>query len=203
MQVTLVDDLEHEFGGIPVWCRRRPTRIPSPSASSTPFAAKCLDHVIVLNERHLRRVLRTYLVYYNVARPHQSLRKTIARAGATYSRSRPGLSSQSPRSAGFITATSARPDRPRSPPAAAPRPSAPNSSVMRGYRHPALQPASAPESVPARTFSEPTRTLLPARTTFLTGTRTRLWRRTAPRRGSQLQRRGECHRALLRPARLP
>jgi hypothetical protein len=117
MQVTLVDDLEHEFGGIPVWCRRRPTRIPSPSASSTPFAAKCLDHVIVLNERHLRRVLRTYLVYYNVARPHQSLRKTIARAGATYSRSRPGLSSQSPRSAGFITATSARPDRPRSPPA--------------------------------------------------------------------------------------
>jgi putative transposase len=28
---------------------------------------ECLDLVIVLNERHLRRVLRTYLVYYNHA----------------------------------------------------------------------------------------------------------------------------------------
>jgi putative transposase len=34
---------------------------------------ECLDHVIVINERHLRRLLRTYLVYYNVTRPHQSL----------------------------------------------------------------------------------------------------------------------------------
>ena len=35
---------------------------------------ECLDLVIVLNERHLRRVLPcTYLAYYNVTRPHQSL----------------------------------------------------------------------------------------------------------------------------------
>ena len=34
---------------------------------------ECLDLVIVLNERHLRRVLRGYLAYYNVTRPHQSL----------------------------------------------------------------------------------------------------------------------------------
>jgi putative transposase len=34
---------------------------------------ECLDLVIVLNERHLRRLLCTYLVYYNVTRPHQSL----------------------------------------------------------------------------------------------------------------------------------
>jgi len=34
---------------------------------------ECLDLVIVLSERHLRRVLRTYLAYYNVTRPHQSL----------------------------------------------------------------------------------------------------------------------------------
>lgn len=34
---------------------------------------ECLDHVIVLNEAHLRRVLRAYLEYYHTARPHQSL----------------------------------------------------------------------------------------------------------------------------------
>jgi transposase InsO family protein len=34
---------------------------------------ECLDHVIVINERHLRRLLRTYLAYYNATRPHQSL----------------------------------------------------------------------------------------------------------------------------------
>ncbi len=34
---------------------------------------ECLDLVIVVSERHLRRVLRTYLAYYNLTRPHQSL----------------------------------------------------------------------------------------------------------------------------------
>jgi len=34
---------------------------------------ECLDHLIVLNERHLQRVLREYLAYYNGTRPHQSL----------------------------------------------------------------------------------------------------------------------------------
>ena len=34
---------------------------------------ECLDHVIVLNEWHLRRLLGRYLAYYNATRPHQSL----------------------------------------------------------------------------------------------------------------------------------
>ena len=34
---------------------------------------ECLDHVIVLNERHLRRLLRAYRAYYNTVRPHQTL----------------------------------------------------------------------------------------------------------------------------------
>ncbi len=36
---------------------------------------ECLDHVIVLNERHLRRVLKEYLVYYHESRTHLGLAK--------------------------------------------------------------------------------------------------------------------------------
>jgi len=35
----------------------------------------CLDHVIVLNERHLRRILRQYFSYYHTCRTHSSLNK--------------------------------------------------------------------------------------------------------------------------------
>jgi transposase InsO family protein len=34
---------------------------------------ECLDHVIVLNERHLLHVLREYVKHYNAKRPHRSL----------------------------------------------------------------------------------------------------------------------------------
>jgi len=36
---------------------------------------ECLDHVIVLNEKHLRRVLKEYLVYYHRSRTHLGLEK--------------------------------------------------------------------------------------------------------------------------------
>jgi putative transposase len=36
---------------------------------------ECLDHVVVLNELHLRRLLREYLIYYHEARTHLSLDK--------------------------------------------------------------------------------------------------------------------------------
>ena len=36
---------------------------------------ECLDHVIVLGERHLRRVLKEYLVYYHGSRTHLGLEK--------------------------------------------------------------------------------------------------------------------------------
>ena len=35
----------------------------------------CLDHVIVFNERHLRRILRDYFNYYHACRTHLSLNK--------------------------------------------------------------------------------------------------------------------------------
>jgi len=34
---------------------------------------ECLDHIIVLNERHLRRILREYFEYYHASRTHLSL----------------------------------------------------------------------------------------------------------------------------------
>ena len=34
---------------------------------------ECLDQVLVLNERYLRRLLRAYVAYYNGSRPHQAL----------------------------------------------------------------------------------------------------------------------------------
>jgi hypothetical protein len=36
---------------------------------------ECIDHIVVLGERHLRHILLSYLNYYNVARTHLSLGK--------------------------------------------------------------------------------------------------------------------------------
>ena len=36
---------------------------------------ECLDHVIIFDERHLRRLLREYLAYYHQNRTHLRLEK--------------------------------------------------------------------------------------------------------------------------------
>ncbi|MFL7791587.1 MAG: integrase core domain-containing protein, partial [Anaerolineae bacterium] len=38
---------------------------------------KCLDHLLILNQAHLRRVLKTYAEYYNEARPHRGIAQRI------------------------------------------------------------------------------------------------------------------------------
>jgi putative transposase len=38
---------------------------------------ECLDKIIILNEVHLRRVMREYIEYYNTARPHQGIKQQL------------------------------------------------------------------------------------------------------------------------------
>lgn len=39
--------------------------------------SECLDHLVILGERHLERVLRTYARRYNRYRPHQGLGQEV------------------------------------------------------------------------------------------------------------------------------
>ena len=45
------------------------------------FRRECLDHIIVVNERHLRYVLREFVRHYNAARPHQTLELDVPEPG--------------------------------------------------------------------------------------------------------------------------
>ena len=56
---------------------RTPYRAPNANAVAERWVrsvrAECLDHLLIVNEAHLRRVLATFVDHYNHARPHQGL----------------------------------------------------------------------------------------------------------------------------------
>jgi transposase InsO family protein len=56
---------------------RTPIRAPRANAICERFLGsvrrECLDHLLILGEAHLRRVLRAYVAYFNCARPHQGI----------------------------------------------------------------------------------------------------------------------------------
>ena len=43
---------------------------------------ECLDHVGILGEDHLRRVLKAYVAYYNHVRPHLAMGKDAPATGS-------------------------------------------------------------------------------------------------------------------------
>jgi putative transposase len=38
---------------------------------------ECLDKLLIINQAHLRRVMREFIAYYNTARPHQGIDQRI------------------------------------------------------------------------------------------------------------------------------
>ena len=39
---------------------------------------ECLDNLLIINQAHLRRVMREFVIYYNTARPHQGIDQQIS-----------------------------------------------------------------------------------------------------------------------------
>jgi transposase InsO family protein len=70
-------DFDARLAGLGIAGVRTPFR--SPRANSVcervvrTFRAECLDHIIVINERHLRTVLAEFVRYYNHEWPHRTL----------------------------------------------------------------------------------------------------------------------------------
>ncbi len=56
---------------------RTPYRAPTANAIAERWVGsvrrECLDHLLIVNEAHLRRVLTAYVAHYNQARPHQGM----------------------------------------------------------------------------------------------------------------------------------
>jgi len=96
----LIRDNDVKFGAVfkrrvrAMGIRDRPTSFRSPWQNSYAervigtIRRECLDHIILVNEAHLRRVLSAYVQYYNSARTHRSLakdapnRRSVERSGA-------------------------------------------------------------------------------------------------------------------------
>ena len=58
-----------------VTARRSPWQNPYVERLIESIRRECLDHVIVLNERHLKRILQSYFEYYHGSRTHLSLNR--------------------------------------------------------------------------------------------------------------------------------
>ncbi len=85
----LIRDNDRKFGthfarvaaGSRIEVLRTPMRAPRANAVCERFLGsvrrECLDHLLVLHERQLYRVLRAYCAYFNTVRPHQGIEQAI------------------------------------------------------------------------------------------------------------------------------
>ena len=55
------------------------------AARRSSLRRECLDHILLLGERHLRRVLSEYVTYFNECRPHQGIDQAIPRNSSSAS----------------------------------------------------------------------------------------------------------------------
>ena len=69
--------LDKELGGFGVRVLKTPLRAPKANAFCERLIGtirrECLDFLIPLGERHLKRILREYIRHYNRGRPHSAL----------------------------------------------------------------------------------------------------------------------------------
>jgi putative transposase len=75
MRVALGARMDFSVGTEVLAASRSPWQNPFAERVIGTIRRELLDHVIVLNERHLRRQLRDYLGYYHGSRTHLSLEK--------------------------------------------------------------------------------------------------------------------------------
>jgi hypothetical protein len=92
-----VSSFDTVFTGAGAQVLRTPFRTPNANAHAERFVravrVECLDHLLIVNARHLERVLRAYLRHYNGHRPHQGISQEIpgARSATRLSASPPSL----------------------------------------------------------------------------------------------------------------
>lgn len=85
----LIHDNDHKYGtqfdkvaaGVGIKVIHTPVRAPGANAVCERFMGslrrECLDYLLILSERHLRRQVNQYVRYFNLVRPHQGLNQHI------------------------------------------------------------------------------------------------------------------------------
>lgn len=98
----LIHDRDSRYGlifdrrirGLGIAQIRTPFRSPQANAIAERWVrsvrAECLDHMLISNERHLRRVLSEYVTYFNRWRPHRSIGQRAPCAPVALKRRREG-----------------------------------------------------------------------------------------------------------------